>query len=418
MIAYKNAMYEMYHLKDPKPILEKEHNIVKYPKHKITNYDNKIIPFPKHKMDYIVENPKSYIRKYNENKDVTDYTNKIKKLHSLNIKLKHDNDKPPDYYQYNMKNKTISDFRLDAYQNENNIKSTMSILKEENNSDKTIDEIKTNENDFQTNLNLILNEYKNKQNYYNKTKTEITDNELQLETDDMNKKLDELTTDNKKLPVIYKTLSKPIIPPIPIVITEDEKNNKLIDLIFNSDKILKTKSENYFDKRNKMTEDELHELDNFVEALNRDEILKEELLKDGITQKKYLTKLFTRFFRKTNKFINKKILLNRNDDLAKASNDKPNDKNENLAETSNEDLAEASNDEENLLNFDEIYEKINDICSYTNDIKITKRERDIINQIKSSNNLNVLAPRTSLKSTIIKRLNEEIQKIGWMKLNN
>ena len=396
MIAYKNAMNEMYHLKDPKPILNKEHNIIKYPKHKIINCDNSIIPFPKHKMNYIIENPKSYIKKYNENKDVTDYTNEIKKIHSLDIKLKHDNDKPPDYYQYNMKNKTIEDFRLDAYQTENNIKSNMAILKEENNSNKTIDKIKTNEDDFQSNLNLILNEYKNKQNYYNTTKKEISDNELHLETDDTNKKLNELTTENKKLPIIYKTLSKPIIPPIPVVITEDEKNNKLIDSIFSNDKILKTKRENYYSKRNKMTENELIELDNFVEESNKYEILNEELLKNGITQKAYLTKLFTRFFRKTNKFINKKILLNRDEDLTKVNNDKNNNEEEN------------NNDEENLLNFDEIYQKINDICSYTNDEKITKQERDIINKIKSSNNLTVLSALTSKKSTIIKQLNKEI----------
>ena len=35
MIAYKNAMYEFYHLKEPKPIIEKKHCIIKYPLHKI-----------------------------------------------------------------------------------------------------------------------------------------------------------------------------------------------------------------------------------------------------------------------------------------------------------------------------------------------------------------------------------------------
>ena len=45
MIAYKNAMYEISHLKEPKPILEKQHNITKYPLHKIINHDNKINNF-------------------------------------------------------------------------------------------------------------------------------------------------------------------------------------------------------------------------------------------------------------------------------------------------------------------------------------------------------------------------------------
>ena len=197
----------------------------------------------------VVENPKNYIRKYNENKDVTDYTNEIKKLHSLNIKLKHDSDKPPDYYQYNMKNKTMTDFRLDAYQTENNVKSNMSILKEENNSDKTINELKTDEDDFQTNLNLILNEYKNKQNYYNTTKTEIDDNELKLETDDINRKLDELTTDNKKLPVIYKTLTQPIF--------KDEKINKKIKAIFDNNKTLNDQKDILENKKNNMNEKQI-----------------------------------------------------------------------------------------------------------------------------------------------------------------
>ena len=154
MIAYKNMMNEINNLKEPKPIIEKKHCIIKYPLHKIYNSDNKIIPYPKHKINYLVDNSKNFIRKYNENKEVANYTNDIDKLYSLDVKLKSDNDKPPDYYQYNMKNKTIEDLRLDAYQNENNIKSNMTILQEENASNKSINEIKTNEDDFQTNLNI------------------------------------------------------------------------------------------------------------------------------------------------------------------------------------------------------------------------------------------------------------------------
>ena len=116
------------------------------------------------------------------------------------------------------------------------------------------------------------------------------------------------------------------------MITEDEKNSQLVDLIFNSDIILKNKSENYFRKRSKMTNEELCKLDNFVESINNDEILNEKILKEG-----------------------------------KTSEEKSND------------------NEQNLLKFDEIYEKINDICLYNNERKITKKERSIINQIKLSN---------------------------------
>ena len=182
-------------------------------------------------------------------------------LYSLDIKLKHD-DKPADYFQYNMKNKTMADFRLDAYQTENNVKSNMSILKEENDTDKTLEELNNDEDEFQNNLNLILSEYKNKQNYYNTTKDNINDEAVNLETDAINIKLDKLTTDNNKLPIVYK-LTKPIIPPVPKVITEDEKTDQLIGLIFNSDIILKNKNDNYNNKRSKMSDEELTILDNF-----------------------------------------------------------------------------------------------------------------------------------------------------------
>ena len=79
-----------------------------------------------------------------------------------------------------MKNKTMADFRLDAYQNENSIKSSLAILQEENNTDKTIDEIKNTEGDFQTNLNLILNEYKNKQIDLNTRQEEPVNIKLKL----------------------------------------------------------------------------------------------------------------------------------------------------------------------------------------------------------------------------------------------
>ena len=242
-------------------------------------------------MNYFVENPKNYIRKYNENKDVTNYTNEIKKLNNLNIELKHDNDKPPDYYQYNMKNKTIADFRLDTYQNENNIKSNMTILKEENNSDKTIDEIKTNEDDFQTNLNLILNKYKNKQNYYNTTKKESDDNKLNIETEDINIKLDELTTDYKKLPVIYKTLTRPI--------SEGEKIDKIIKSIFDNIKILNGQKDNLENKKKNMNFKQLKILETFANDLTDNNKIKEENIE------KYLIN----FFNKTNEFIDTHIFI-------------------------------------------------------------------------------------------------------------
>ena len=74
----------------------------------------------------------------------------------------------------------MADFRLDAYQNENSIKSSLAILQEENNTDKTIDEIKNTEGDFQTNLNLILNEYEKEQIDLNTRQEEPVNMELKL----------------------------------------------------------------------------------------------------------------------------------------------------------------------------------------------------------------------------------------------
>ena len=69
------------------------------------------------------------------------------------------------------------------------------------------------------------------------------------------------------------------------MITEDEKTDQLVELILNSDIILKNKHDNYNNKRSKMTDEELAILDNFVESLNNDEILNEKILKEGKTQK-------------------------------------------------------------------------------------------------------------------------------------
>ena len=235
MIAYKNIMNELNHSKEPKPMIEKKHCITKYPLHKVCNSHNKIIPFPKHKMNYLVDNPKNFIRKYNENKVAANYTNNIDKLYSLDIKLKSEDDKPPDYYQYDMKNKTIEDLRLDAYQDENNIKSNMTILQEKNIINKSLNEINTDEDDFQTNLNIILNEYKNKQKDLNLREVEPTDNELNFKTNIINNKLERLKTDHNKLPIVFKTYTKQIKPIEPDKLSKEEidqyiRNNVIFEL--------------------------------------------------------------------------------------------------------------------------------------------------------------------------------------------
>ena len=81
-------------------------------------------------------------------------------------------------------------------------------------SDKSINELKDDENDFQTNLNIILQEYKNKQNDFNKRNP--NDIELGIHTYDTNKKLEKLTNNNNKIPIIYKAYTKREKPITPI----------------------------------------------------------------------------------------------------------------------------------------------------------------------------------------------------------
>ena len=116
-------------------------------------------------------------------------------LYSLNIKLKYDH-KPNDYYQYNMRNKNMSDFRLDAYQNELNVKSDISIAREENETDKSINELKDDESDFQTNLNIILQEYKNKQDDFNKRNP----NDIELGIDRKSTRLNSSHVSQSRMP--------------------------------------------------------------------------------------------------------------------------------------------------------------------------------------------------------------------------
>ena len=128
MIAYKLAMQEINNdnKKIQFPIKNIETKIIKYPLHNILN-NSKIISYPKNNFSLSLNKPPNleYIKKA----DISNHVNEMNDLYSLNIKLKYDH-KPNDYYQYNMGNKNMSDFRLDAYQNELNVKSDISIARE------------------------------------------------------------------------------------------------------------------------------------------------------------------------------------------------------------------------------------------------------------------------------------------------
>ena len=223
---------------------------------------------------------------------------KLKKLYSLNIKLKHDSDKPPDYYQYNMRNKTLADFRLDAYQNENNIKSNMTILKEENDSNKSLNEIKTDEDDFQNNLNMILNEYKNKQNDLILRKEEPSDIEIKVETSKINKKLDKLTDNHNKLPIVFKTFTKPIISNEPII-SEDDKRVEILDILFAESKDLNNKKDQLKEKINLISTENEELFCNFANGYH------EKKLKNYTVTKEGMTKFLNKFYEKANKYIEK-----------------------------------------------------------------------------------------------------------------
>ena len=397
MIAYKNAMKEMSNLKEPITYIKKQSPIIKYPMHKPINSTNKIIPFQKRNISELINKPTQFIKMKIADKNIDNYTNNIDKLYSLDIKVKSINDKPPEYYQYNMQNKTIEDFRLDALQNENNIKSNMTILKEENDSNKSLNEIKTDEDDFQTNLNMILNEYKNKQNDINRRENEPTDKELIIKTNIINNKLERLTDKHNKLPIVFKTFTKPSEPIISVAISEEDKMIELINSVFVGNKDLLTKNERLQEKVNLLSEEKELLFIKFAEDF------REKTFKNYKPTKKELTKFFNQYYEKANNYIETLE--------SEPLESEPLESSPFLTTASyktNDNIVTAKNAEKTILNSDEILLKIINLFK-SDDLKITEDERNDINMIAANNSLGSLNKLTQNKVTVITWIKRQIK---------
>ena len=149
MIAYENLLNIIKNDKHLEMDFKKQKDITyeKYPLKKFVINQN-IIPYKK--INYINEDNFVYKKiDYKIDKTIND-------IFDLDAVRK----KPIEYYQYNMKDKNISDMRLSELQKENNILSEFELLKEQKETGDSLENLRDLENDYQTNLMIVLNNKK------------------------------------------------------------------------------------------------------------------------------------------------------------------------------------------------------------------------------------------------------------------
>lgn len=149
MIAYENLLNIIKNDKHLEMNFKKQKDITneKYPLKKFVINQN-IIPYKK--INYINEDNFVYKKiDYKIDKTIND-------IFDLDAVRK----KPIEYYQYNMKDKNISDMRLSELQKENNILSEFELLKEQKETGDSLENLRDLENDYQTNLMIVLNNKK------------------------------------------------------------------------------------------------------------------------------------------------------------------------------------------------------------------------------------------------------------------
>ena len=392
MIAYKLAMQEINNnnKKIQFPIKNSETKIIKYPLHNILN-NSKITSYPKNNFSLSLNKPPNleYIKKA----DISNHVNEMNDLYSLNIKLKYDH-KPNDYYQYNMGNKNMSDFRLDAYQNELNVKSDISIAREENETDKSINELKDDESDFQTNLNIILQEYKNKQVDFNTRKIKPIVEELDTETDIINDKLEILTKDNNKKPIIYKPFTRPIL-------TKDDEISEIVTQIFNDNLILKEEMKNIEEIKLKLNESQKNDLENFIDKLAYTNTNIKKINKENL--EKHLIK----FFKNTNNYIYQHFGVELN-------LPEPPPKEKRMKKTT----PKETTFEDAVNNIVEILDNLNYQLSVTGINKIDDKQRILLNEKLSIAKISKLPTNYKNIGIIIKNIYEKIDEKREYKNNN
>ena len=148
----------------PEPII-----IKKYPAQKLIFDEPNVIEFRK---SYINDNvndfmqlPKRKLIIKNDN-TISEYTDYLDKLIGIDHISLSNHKKPDAYYQFNMQNKTDADVRCDKLQTENDISNDFNVRKRENEGEGTIEEIKESDDDYATNLKMVLSSYKNKTDLY------------------------------------------------------------------------------------------------------------------------------------------------------------------------------------------------------------------------------------------------------------
>ena len=206
MIAYENLLNIIKndkHLemnsKDEKDITYKKFPLKKF----IINQD--IISYPR--TNYIIDDNFTYKKTQNYFLDKT-----INDIFNLDAVKK----KPSEYYQYNMQNKNLTDIRLSELQKENNIQSNFELLKEQNETGDSLENLRDLEDDYQTNLMIVLNNKKS-----NEKIIDINGNtEYENDVSKLNKKY------RKKTPLLVTKA----IPQSILKVKEEEKLDEKIEL--------------------------------------------------------------------------------------------------------------------------------------------------------------------------------------------
>ena len=175
MTEYKKALVELKNIKIPlipnTPIIIKPYRVSNVPHANI-----KVDAYRKSIIDYDLNDylgiPDKFTNKKLSSVDISKHTNYLNKLYGLeDVKPKYSI--PNEYYQFNMEGKTDADMRLSEYQTELDIGNEFNTLQREDEGLGKIDEIKASDDDYATNLQLVLSESKKIKNNFNDLTTPI-----------------------------------------------------------------------------------------------------------------------------------------------------------------------------------------------------------------------------------------------------
>ena len=201
----------------PEPII-----IKKYPAQKLTFDEPNVIQFRKSYIDDNVNDfmqlPQRKLIIKNDN-TISEYTNYLDKLIGIDHISLSNHKKPDAYYQFNMENKTDADVRCDKLQTENDISNDFNVRERENEGEGNIESIKESNDDYTTNLKMVLSSYKNKTDLYDEHTTNVIRkiDERNFKNNKNNIKTKNKLPNYKIIPAfLTPTITPPIITP-PII---------------------------------------------------------------------------------------------------------------------------------------------------------------------------------------------------------